>query len=224
MFDLILLVAVTVFIFMRLFKALGDTDYDNNISAEEDKKAFWELKEKILKNVRENKDFDKQIDMHSALEAELSEKDREIFDEIRKYDADFTADKFIKGAKAAFEMIIGAYCEGDLSILKQLLADSIYKQFEQHLTKYKELSEKLEITIVSIRSCKIIEAHLKDDTVSIKIGIESEQIKQVKDMSSGTLISGNSAKIIVVKESWTFAKDIKSKTKTWRLVETANAD
>ena len=51
---------------------------------------------------------------------------------------------------------------------------------------------------------------------------ESEQIKVLKD-KEGKIIDGDQKKSILVKDLWTFEKEIPSKNLNWILVETSDA-
>src|SRR5205807_10645281 len=48
---------------------------------------------------------------------------------IRGADPGFDATQFLEGARAAFEMIVAAFADGDKSRLRPLLSDDVYKPF-----------------------------------------------------------------------------------------------
>ena len=56
----------------------------------------------------------------------------------------------------------------------------------------------------------------------VSVLFETEQIKVLKD-KKGKIIDGDHENTILVKDLWTFEKEIKSKDINWKLVETSNA-
>src|ERR1700676_5045411 len=50
-------------------------------------------------------------------------------DQIRNADPQFNVDVFLGGARAAFELIVHAFANGDTASLRPLLSDEVYEQF-----------------------------------------------------------------------------------------------
>ena len=53
------------------------------------------------------------------------------FDAIAAVDRGFAPDSFLSGARAAYEMIVGAFAAGDLSTLRRLLAPEVLANFDK---------------------------------------------------------------------------------------------
>ena len=216
MLDVILLIALTVFIFSRLFKVLGDTKFDNENPGTKEQK-YWDVGQNPSN--QKQAQVTQKIEIASALEAELDEKDREVFELIRKkYDPLLTADKFLQGAKNAFEMIVKNFNEGNKGVLKELLATDLQSTFEDEIDKRLNSNQKYEVTLVSIKDTKIIGTTNLNDYITIKIKFITEQIIVIRDLKSTMIIDGNAKKIKVLSDTWTFGKDMKSKSKVWKLV------
>ena len=71
-------------------------------------------------------------------------------DAIVAADASFDPQHFITGARAAYEMIVNAYAEGDRRTLKNLLAREVYDGFESAITEREKKGETVENRFVSI--------------------------------------------------------------------------
>ena len=82
--------------------------------------------------------------------------------------------------------------------------------------------ETLKIKIMKINSIKIKNVSRLKDFLRLSVLFETEQIKVLKD-KNGKVIDGNPKKSILVKDLWTFEKEINSINMNWKLVETSDA-
>lgn len=219
MVEILFLAIVAFIIYRKLFSVMGDTKYDNDFSDNE-KNKFEEFKKSISNIIEPKEKASNIIDIASGLEASLSESDRQVFDAIRKNDPSMTAEKFIKGARYAFEMIIKAHGQGERDTLKQLLSPGLYSNFDIDITNSENSNQIREITIVAVKECNIKSAALSNKNKVATIGVQfiSEQIKVIKDKLSGEIIDGNPSKIILANEFWSFSKDISSDANIWKLI------
>jgi predicted lipid-binding transport protein (Tim44 family) len=217
MIDIIIFALIAFLIGRRLYKALGDTKHDNELS-EESKRAYQELKESLLKEVEKRVNEPNQININSALEAELSEDERKILDEIRNHIVDFTADKFIRGAASAFEIILKAYTEQDMDTLKKLVESEMLERFLQDIEQLKAKSQKRNITVVGILNTKILTVERHGAQAMIKVKFESEQISNIVNSESGEVVSGSATHVVRCVDTWVFSKKITSKSNIWVLV------
>ncbi len=221
MLDIIFFAIIAAFIISRLFKILGDTQYEK-----EDRPQNQDVETSIFRGFGvENEDdlrkeIIQQIDMMSALEASLPEDQRKVFEQLRESDVTFTADKFVEGAKAAFEMIVKALSDGDKETLSRLLDPEVYEDFAKEIDRRTEANQKHEVTIVAMKSCDITDADIEKGKANIAVKIVSEQINLVKAISDGVLLGGNPSKINIVTDVWMFSKPFNSKNKMWQLVST----
>src|SRR3954466_541521 len=71
-------------------------------------------------------------------------------DEILRAEPQFDGRGFVDGSKAAYEMIVTAFANGDRKILKDLLSRDVYDGFERAIVERERRGEKVETTFVSI--------------------------------------------------------------------------
>ena len=76
-------------------------------------------------------------------------------DAIAREDKSFDAKHFVTGARAAYEMIVTAYAEGDRTHLKDLLSRDVYDGFEAAIRERESKGEKAETRFVSIDKADI---------------------------------------------------------------------
>lgn len=140
-------------------------------------------------------------------------------DAIAAADPNFDAKHFITGARAAYEMIVTAFAEGDRRQLRNLLSREVFDGFDAAIGEREGRSETAETRFVSIDGSTITAAELRGRTAQITIRFVSKLISATRDRS-GTVIEGNAEKVTDVTDVWTFARDISSRDPNWKVVAT----
>jgi predicted lipid-binding transport protein (Tim44 family) len=140
-------------------------------------------------------------------------------DAVAKEDKSFDAKHFITGARAAYEMIVLAYAEGDRRTLKNLLSRDVYEGFEAAIREREGKGETVETRFVTIDKSDITGTELRGRTAQITVRFVSQLISVTRD-KSGNVIEGNPEKVTDVTDVWTFARDLSSRDPNWKLVGT----
>jgi predicted lipid-binding transport protein (Tim44 family) len=140
-------------------------------------------------------------------------------DAIAREDKSFDGKHFIAGARAAYEMIVTAYAEGDRRALKNLLSRDVYDGFEAAIRDREGRGETVESRFVSIDKSDITDAELRGRTAQITIRFVSQLVSVTRDRN-GNVIDGSPDKVTDVTDVWTFARDLSSRDPNWKLVAT----
>jgi predicted lipid-binding transport protein (Tim44 family) len=140
-------------------------------------------------------------------------------DAIVREDRAFDAKHFLAGARAAYEMIVLAYAEGDRRALKNLLSREVYEGFESAIRQRESKGETVETRFVAIDKSDITAVELRGRTAQITVRFVSQLVSATRDRS-GNLIEGNAEKVTDVTDVWTFARDLSSRDPNWKLVAT----
>jgi predicted lipid-binding transport protein (Tim44 family) len=140
-------------------------------------------------------------------------------DAILREDKSFDAKQFVGGARAAYEMIVGAFAEGDRRALKNLLGRDVYEGFEGAIRDRESKGEKAETRFVSIDKSDIIGAEMRAKTAQVTVRFVSQLISSTRDRD-GNVIDGSPEKVTDVTDIWTFARDVSSRDPNWKLVAT----
>jgi predicted lipid-binding transport protein (Tim44 family) len=140
-------------------------------------------------------------------------------DAIAREDKSFEGKHFIAGARAAYEMIVTAYAEGDRRTLKNLLSRDVYDGFEAAIREREGKGETSESRFVSIDKSDVTEAELRGHTAQITIRFVSQLVSVTRDRE-GAVIEGSPDKVTDVTDVWTFARDLSSRDPNWKLVAT----
>ena len=138
-------------------------------------------------------------------------------------DPSFDPEHFVTGARAAYEMIVTAFAEGDRKNLKPLLSKEVFEGFDTAIADRESRGEKVESTFVGIEKAEIVDASLKGPTAHVTVRFRSELISLTRGRD-GTVVEGDANKVVEVVDIWTFARDISSRDPNWKLVATESAD
>lgn len=140
-----------------------------------------------------------------------------------KADPGFDPGQFLDGAKMAYEMIVGAFAEGDRKMLRQLLGTDVLDGFESAINAREARGETMQSTLVGIDKTDIIEAEVKDRQAYVTVKFVSELVSVTRD-TDGEIVEGDPKKVREVTDIWTFAREIASRNPNWKLVATEAAN
>jgi len=140
-------------------------------------------------------------------------------DAIARQDKSFDAKHFVAGARAAYEMIVTAFADGDRRSLKNLLSRDVYEGFDAAIREREGRGETAETKFVSIDKSDITGADLRGRMAQVTVRFVSQLISATRDRN-GNVIEGNAEKVTDVTDVWTFARDVTSRDPNWKLVAT----
>ena len=140
-------------------------------------------------------------------------------DAVAGADREFDAKHFIAGARAAYEMIVNAYAEGDRRTLNNLLSREVYDGFEAAIVEREKRGDQVESRFVSIDNATITAAELRGRSAQLTVRFQSKLVSVTRD-KAGAVIDGSADKVTDVTDVWTFARDLSSRDPNWKLVAT----
>lgn len=139
--------------------------------------------------------------------------------QILEQDNSFSGKQFLHGAKAAYEMIVMGFADGDRKSLKSLLSSEVYDGFDAVITEREQRGEVTKSTFVGINKAEITDAGVSGNEAFVTIKIESQLITATYD-KAGILVDGDAESVADVNDVWTFARDLRSRDPNWKLVAT----
>ena len=101
--------------------------------------------------------------------------------DIVRADATFDPDTFLEGRRAAYEIIVTAFAEGNRKTLKGLLSREVYDGFAGAISDRESRGEQVDQSFVGIKSADIVEAELKNGTAQVTVKFVSELISATRD-------------------------------------------
>jgi predicted lipid-binding transport protein (Tim44 family) len=142
---------------------------------------------------------------------------------IAAADRTFDPAGFINGAKAAYEMIVTAFADGDRKMLRNLLSREVYDGFVAAISQREARGEKIEFKFVGIDKAEITEASLKGGTAQVTVRFVSKLVSATHD-KTGKVIDGDPVHVGDVTDIWTFAREVTSRDPNWKLVATESVE
>jgi predicted lipid-binding transport protein (Tim44 family) len=122
---------------------------------------------------------------------------------IEKADPNFESGYFVQGARAAYEMIVGAFAKGDRAALRGLLTPRVYASYDAAISKREE-SGGAGPELVRLKGAEIVDAELRDSTARITVNFEAELAEGAHGVRDA-------------RERWTFERDVRAKDPNWLL-------
>jgi predicted lipid-binding transport protein (Tim44 family) len=220
--DLILFAMIAAFLVFRLRSVLGRRTGHERPPPDPRAQRPEELPAK-----------DNVVDLHDK--ADPAEKDAPFMEtnsddplvtgiaQVRSADSNFTPESFLEGGKAAFEMVVQAFAEGDLKTLRSLLNDEVYENFSVAVKQRQEAEEELETTVIGIKQADLLEARVEGRMAFVTVKFQSEQVNVTRD-KDGEVVDGDPTHVTEVTDIWTFARNTRARDPNWTLVETRSSN
>ena len=216
MLQIFILAAVAIFLFWRLRAVLGSRDGFE--------KTLKEIKESsdVVSNpkvIDERKNDSPDDDIFDYVEE--NSKNAEVFKKMKEFDSDFSVNKFVSGAKMAYEIILMAFERGDTEKLKTLLEKKVLTSFKSVIDKRKKDGFIVDAKFIGMRDIRIINASFSQKTkiADVTLSFKSEITTVVKDRN-GSVIEGHPDEIKKQKDTWVFTKNLSDKSPIWFLKST----
>jgi predicted lipid-binding transport protein (Tim44 family) len=140
-------------------------------------------------------------------------------DAIVAADKSFDPRHFLTGARAAYEMIVVAFAQGDRRTLREWLSKEVYDSFDGVIREREGRAETAESRFVSIDTTEIAAAEMRGRIAQVTVRFVSQLVSVTRD-KSGAVTDGSPDKVTDVTDAWTFARDVTSRDPNWKLVAT----
>ena len=141
--------------------------------------------------------------------------------DIKLSDRGFDNERFLSGARAAYEMIVTAFARGERDVLRPLLSEDVFETFDRAIKSREARNVRVDFTFLKLKSSRISGAEMKGRTAEVTVTFESEVMMAGYDQS-GALVEGDAKTPHSVTDIWTFARDTSSRDPNWILVATAS--
>lgn len=194
--DLIILAAVAVFVISRLYAVLGQ-----KTGAEPPARRYREAPARAP----EREDAPTDAEDRPRLRAAFTGPAAAGMEAIAAVDDSFAPDDFVKGARKAYELIVGAFADGDREALKQLVDDDVMEVYSEAITE-REKAGSEPMRLVRLRQARIVDASVDGAKMArVLVSFESE-------LSDGDNLRQ-------AKEIWTFKRSLSTQNPNWLLDE-----
>ncbi len=203
MFDpviqVIILAAIALFVLFRLYTVLGRGEGDNDIRRTEPSARRAESDAATVDAPLTMTDADVPVFTGPAAAG---------LEEIYNADRSFSEAGFMRGARAAYSMIVSAYAEGNRETLRPLLDDDVYEAWDAAIAE-RETTGAPAFELLRIRRAEIESAELDGKTARVWVRYEAEL--------------GDGETTRTAKELWAFMRDVTGTDPNWILDDVEQA-
>ncbi len=216
--DIIILLAVVVLVFRKLFSIIGTTPVNQQkirLSKDSAEKLYHILMKEAAEQAQQN-----NTEMSQELIPETNEEDLTDLDKTLLRIPNFNKIKFVKSAQTAFQVITEAFNKGDIETLEMLVSKNIMKKFQEVIECRKNEKISAETDFICFDKTEVIKAEITNkDIARISVEFVTEQVNVLRD-ADNNVIEGDENYIQNITDVWTFEKALTSTTPNWILTST----
>lgn len=216
--DIIILLVAVVLIFQKLKSLLGTRPDEEITRAKISEENAAKIFDMIVKEA-EKQQATAQMAIDGSSSSSAKPEEMSETDKILAKIPNFNKERFISGAKRAFEIIITAFSKGDTETLENLVSGSLIKKFQEIIEKRRAEGITAETDLIGFNEAEITSAKItKDDIAKITVKFVSEQVNILK--KEDDVIEGDENFIQNITDIWTFERCLTSTNPNWLLVST----
>lgn len=211
--QLLVLAGIAVFLILKLRSVLGTREGFEKPQVTIDTSA--PTKRKNFKVIEGGPDLD--ITDHIA---EGSDSARALA-AMKAAEPSFGVGEFLRGSRAAYEMIVMAFERGDLDSIRPFLADEVEATFAQAINAREQAGLTTEAKFLGIRDLALAEAEFDTTTKSAEITVRfTGELTSVTRNKAGDIVEGSTSEIKRQRDVWTFSRRMGVQDPNWQLVAT----
>lgn len=137
---------------------------------------------------------------------------------LKSKQPDFDPNKFVTGARTAYEQIVAAYAEGDRETLRPLLSAEVMANFEQAMAAREAAGRTEKVEFLTPPRLDLESIDVVGDSAKAVVRILAEVRTRTKDERGEGVDDRRTA------ELWTFEREVKSANPNWLLTFVAAAE
>ncbi len=214
MFLTVILVMLTAFLALNLYRVLGKrTGHEQPLPKPAEERApltvvprqveaIGEVREPVIRNIEPKAE--------AGIRA------------IIAADSTFDVTRFLGGAQAAYRMILEAFWKGDEEQLGWLAEDSVRDAFTTAILARNTAGHVLDNRLISIERAIISDASLEGKVARVTVRFDADIAAVTRD-ADGTVIAGSMTDAVETHDVWTFVRTLKSSDPNWKLADTDEA-
>lgn len=208
--ELLILAGIAVFMIIRLRNALGTRDgfeVEKETPAEQKRHTFEVIDGDVDRDISDN--ADPQSDTGKALL------------KMKALEPHFSVEKFLGGARGAYEMILMSFEKGQMDDIRPFLSQDVADAFQSVVDARADQGLTVEAEFIGVREIGLVSADLDDatNTASVDVKFIGELTSAVRN-EDGEIIEGDTTTIKRQKDIWTFSRVMGTDDPNWILTAT----
>ncbi len=133
----------------------------------------------------------------------------------------FMVGSFLEGSRGAYEMILMAFENGDLSEVDGFLSDDLAEALQSVIDDRNEKGLTIEANFVGVREVALKSAEFDRETNEGEVTVRFiGELTSVVKNADGETVEGDATEIKRQKDVWTFARKMSADDPNWQLVAT----
>ena len=212
--QLLVLAGIAVFLILRLRSVLGTRDGFEKppVSVGNDRRRADRPELEVIEGGPDRDIVDHVPDGSESAKALAA---------MKMADDHFNVREFLDGARGAYEMILMAFEQGDISEVQDFLSEDVAEAFQQVIDERRERGLTVEASFIGLREIDLVGATFDRDTSvgEITVRFHGELTWVVKD-AENRIIEGDPNEIRRQKDVWTFGRKMDADDPNWQLVAT----
>ena len=215
MFYVVLLALVAGFLALRLYSILGKR-------TGHEQQPLPRAKEERVVSVPVQRTIDAKPERRDGAGRMVESGAEQGVRAIVAIEPNFDVDQFLRGAQAAYRMILEAFWRGDEQALAELVEEDVRTAFAEAIATRNEAGEVLDNRLVTIERAAIADSVLdgRDARIMVRFDADIAAVTRDKD---GNVLAGSLTDAIETHDVWTFARVLKSGDPNWKLADTDEA-
>lgn len=211
--QLLVLLAVAVFLILRLRNVLGTREgFEKKPTPLAEREALPRRDFEVIEGGP-----DKDITDH----VEDGTPPAKALGAMKMAEPGFNVSEFLSGARGAYEWILMAFERGELGEVRDFVSDEVYEALDSVVQARHAEGLSVEAEFVGLRETSLVGAEFDRDTKEGEITVRfvGELAFAVRN-AAGDVVEGNPGEIKRQRDVWTFARAFGSDDPNWRLVAT----
>ena len=133
----------------------------------------------------------------------------------------FSVSEFLEGARGAYEMILMAFENGDLSDVRGFLSEDVAETFDAVIADRQAQGLTIDANFVGLREIALHDAAFDRDTAEGDVTVRFVgELTSVVRNADGEVVEGNDTEIKRQRDIWTFSRVMGTNDPNWVLVAT----
>lgn len=141
--------------------------------------------------------------------------------EISFADKSFDQERFLEGARIAYEQIVTGFAASNRERLQALLGADAFERFDAVMREREQKGETAECEVVAIHSADVTDARMRGTAARVTVRFQADLLSNVRD-KEGNIIDGNAEHPYRAEDIWTFERNTRDANPNWRLVKSSH--
>lgn len=213
--QLLVLAAVAIFLILKLKNVLGTRDGFEKPALRDDPTPARAERRADLSVV------DGGLDRDIVDHVKAGSSDAEAVALMKATEPKFSLGEFLQGAKAAYEMILMAFQNGNLDDVRPFLSKDVDASLSSAIDQRKAQGLTVEASFHGLREMNVAEATFDNATKEAEITVRFvAELTLIVRNAEGEVVDGSKEEIKRQRDSWTFARTMGADNPNWQLVAT----